>query len=132
MRMKEIKSLQDIQYRKWQLKGKMTAQRQEILDIAKDLQTDLRPRNLLSTVTGGLLSAAPVLGIGVAKNIGTVASFFIKDSRKATLVKWLLPLAVMAAPKMVSLIKEYLPDIQDDIKSVAYRFGILKNDDSDY
>lgn len=108
-----IKNLQDVRQRKLQLKAKMAAQRQEILELAEDLQSELKPANLLGTVTGGLLSAAPVMSIGLAKNIGTVSSFFIKDKKKATIVKWALPIAVMVAPKVISWVKNHLPDRED-------------------
>lgn len=112
-----ISTLADVHRRKVELKREMAEQRGEILDLVSVISEDFKPRNLLKKVAGEILGSVgenqSIISHGLARNVGNLSSFLVKDSRKAQIVRILAPVAIAALPQIISWVGAHLPNTEE-------------------
>ena len=115
-----ISTLADVRRRKIELKREMADQRGEILDLVNVISDDFKPRNLLKKVAGEMFGSVgenqSIISHGIARNVGNLSSFLVKDSRKAQVVRILAPVVIAALPQIIGWVGSHLPNT-DDIKN---------------
>jgi hypothetical protein len=123
-----ISTLADVRRRKIELKREMAEQRGEILDLVNVISDDFTPRNLLKKVAGEMFGSVgenqSIISHGIARNVGNLSSFLVKDSRKAQVVRILAPVVIAALPQIISWVGSHLPntgDIKNGYQSVVKR-----------
>ncbi len=112
-----ISTLADVHRRKNELKREMAEQRGEILDLVNVISDDFTPRNLLKKVTSEIFGSVgenqSIISHGLARNVGSLSSFLIKDSRRAQLVRTLAPVAIAALPQIIGWVGSHLPNTEE-------------------
>ena len=108
-----IKTLEDLRRRKAQLRLKINAQRTEILNAFDDIKADLNPTQLLKSAVTGMLDNSEeshdLVKMGINRGVSTFASGFIKNPKTAMIVRFLMPLAIQFAPKIIRFAQESVP-----------------------
>ena len=108
-----IKTLEDLRRRKAQLRRKINAQRAEILNTFDHIKADLNPTHLLKSAVAGMLDNSEgshdLTKMSINRGVSTFASGFIKNPRTATIVRFLVPLAIQFAPKIIHFVQEKIP-----------------------
>ena len=108
-----IKTLEDLRRRKAQLRLKINAQRTEILTAFDHIKADLNPTQLLKSAVTGMLDNSEeshdLMKMGINRSVSTFASGFISNPKTATIVRFLMPLAIQFAPKIMRFVKESVP-----------------------
>lgn len=122
-----ISTLSDVHRRKVELKREMAEQRGEILDLVNVISDDFAPRNLLKKVASEIFGSVgenqSIISHGLARNVGNLSSFLVKDSRKAQLVRMLAPVAIVALPQIIGWVGSHLPNTEEIKKGYQ---GVVK------
>jgi hypothetical protein len=111
-KMDNIKTLQDMQQRKQELQAKIDMQKAEMMGLVKEVQDSLTPKNIVSSAVNGFLSSSNAMNFAtptVLNTASTFSQFFLKDNRKANMVRVALPILLALTPKLLPIIKEHLP-----------------------
>jgi hypothetical protein len=116
MKTNNITTLSDVHRRKIELKREMAEQRGEILELVNVISDDFAPRNLLKKVAGEIFGSVgenqSIISHGIARNVGNLSSFLVKDSRKAQIVRILAPVAIAALPQIIGWVGSHLPNTE--------------------
>jgi H+/gluconate symporter-like permease len=111
-----IKNLQDVSRRKLELQVKIATQKEEMLDLVKEIQDSISPHKIIGAMAGGLLATTAVNAIAtpsLVHNIGNLSQYFIKDKRKARAFRIALPFLAILTPMVIKWIKNRLPEKED-------------------